>query len=66
METQVTLTIKKVDWMQSIYRSNVIEEEKEAIAENKSTEAMEGKEVMYAIAVKPYEIATFGLRPKEQ
>ena len=59
METQVTLTIKKADWMQGMYRSNVIEEEKEALPELAENGTI-------CILVKPYEIATFGLRPKEQ
>ena len=54
MEKDVTLNIKKAEWMQCIYRSNVIEEEKEALPEEKEA---------FLIVIRPYEIATFGIRP---
>ncbi|MBS6580431.1 MAG: alpha-mannosidase, partial [Clostridiales bacterium] len=57
MEKDVTLTIKKADWMKCMYRSNVIEEENEALPE-------ENKE--FLIVIKPYEIATFGMKLNKQ
>ena len=54
MEKDVTLTVKKADWMECMYRSNVIEEENEALREESEA---------FLIVIKPYEIATFGIRP---
>ena len=55
-EKDVTLTVKKADWMKCMYRSNVIEEENEALREESEA---------FLIVIKPYEIATFGIRPIE-
>ena len=57
MEKDVTLTVKKADWMKCMYRSNVIEEENEALPE-------ENEE--FLIVIKPYEIATFGMKLNKQ
>ena len=57
LETDVNLTIKKADWMKGIYQSSVIEEKKETIDEENG---------VFSVVIKPYQIATFGLQPKER
>ena len=57
LETDVKLTIKKADWMKGIYQSSVIEEKKETIDEENG---------VFSVVIKPYQIATFGLQPKER
>ena len=57
LERNATLTIKKADWMKGIYQSSVIEEKKETIDEENG---------VFSVVIKPYQIATFGLQPKER
>ena len=57
LETDVKLTIKKADWMKGIYQSSVIEEKQETIDEENG---------VFSVVIKPYQIATFGLQPKER
>ena len=57
LETDVKLTIKKADWMKGIYQSSVIEEKKETLGEENG---------VFSVVVKPYQIVTFGLQPKER
>jgi len=57
LETDVKLTIKKADWMKGIYQSSVIEEKKETLGEENG---------VFSVVIKPYQIATFGLQPKER
>lgn len=48
-----TLTIRKTDWIDNLYRSNVLEERQEVLPD---------KNGVWEIAVKPYEIVTLGCR----
>ena len=55
MEKDVTLTIKKADWMKCMYRSNVIEEENEALgaASYKVTHTCENGRGVYSFCMCP-------------
>lgn len=53
-EEPVTLRMKKADWITGLYRSDVLEREGEEMREN--------GEKYYNAIIKPFEIATFGIR----
>ena len=53
MEHEEVLSFKKEDWMKEVYRSNVIEEKGDLMIPD--------KDGVYHVALREFEIATFGI-----